>query len=64
MIKVNCFNPGRLRTAMHAKAFPGVDPNDFQPPSVVAPSLIDMVMPAYEQTGMLFDFPSGETRPL
>ena len=62
--KVNVFNPGRLRTAMHAAAFPGVDPNDFRPPSVAAPKLIDMIEAGYEATGMLFDFPTGETRPV
>jgi len=61
-VTANCFNPGRLRTAMHAKAFPGVDPEEFQLPVVAAPSLINMVTPAYAPTGMLFDFPSGETR--
>lgn len=62
--RANIFNPGRLRTAMHKEAFPGVDPNDFQPPAVAAPKLIDMIEAGYDQSGMLFDFPTGETRPL
>jgi NAD(P)-dependent dehydrogenase (short-subunit alcohol dehydrogenase family) len=61
-VKANIFNPGRLRTAMHAKAFPGVDPEDFEPPSAVAPALIDMIAPAYGENGKYFDFPSKETR--
>lgn len=62
--RANMFNPGRLRTAMHAAAFPGVDPNDFQPPAVAAPSLIDMIEPGFTQNAVLFDFPTRETRPL
>lgn len=63
-VRVNVFNPGRLRTAMHAEAFPGVDPNDFQPPAVAASALIDLLEPGYAQNGMLFKFGSGETLPL
>ncbi len=53
--KANIFNPGRLRTAMHAKAFPGEDPDDCRIPSAAAPALIDMIEPA-TTTGMLFEF--------
>jgi NAD(P)-dependent dehydrogenase (short-subunit alcohol dehydrogenase family) len=60
-VRANVFNPGRLRTAMHAEAFPGVDPNGFQPPSAAASALIDMIEPGYSQNGMLFKFSSGET---
>ncbi len=63
-VRANIFNPGRLRTAMHATAFPGVDPNDFRPPSVAAPALIDMIAPGYTQNSIYFDFPTGEVRPL
>jgi NAD(P)-dependent dehydrogenase (short-subunit alcohol dehydrogenase family) len=60
----NIFNPGRLRTAMHAKAFPGVDPADFRSPAAAAPSLVDLIEPSYAANGVLFDFPTGNTEPL
>lgn len=62
--KANIFNPGRLRTAMHAAAFPGVDPDDFQPPSVAAPALVDMIVPGYGENGVYYNFPTKETRPI
>ena len=62
--KANIFNPGRLRTAMHAKAFPGVDPEDFQPPVAAAPALVDMIMPGYGENGVYFNFPTKQTRPI
>ena len=63
-VKVNVFDPGKLRTALRAKAFPGEDPDKLPRPEIVAPSLIGMVTPSYTQTGMLVDFTTGETRPL
>ncbi|HEX4297564.1 MAG TPA: SDR family NAD(P)-dependent oxidoreductase [Devosia sp.] len=62
--KVNIFNPGRLRTAMHAKAFPGIDPAEIEPPAVVAPALIDMLEPAYDKSGQYVDYPKKQTRPI
>jgi NAD(P)-dependent dehydrogenase (short-subunit alcohol dehydrogenase family) len=55
-VRVNVLNPGRLRTDMHAEAFPGVDPDEFDPPSVLAPKLVDMIEPAFCESGLLFDF--------
>jgi NAD(P)-dependent dehydrogenase (short-subunit alcohol dehydrogenase family) len=63
-VRVNVFYPGAVRTAMRARAMPGEDPETLPPPAEVAPRLIDMVEPGYEQNGALFDFKSGETRPL
>ena len=62
--KANVFNPGHTRTQMHAKAFPGADPDDFQWPAAVAPALIDMIMPAYAENGVYYNFPTRETRPI
>ncbi|MEP7241289.1 MAG: SDR family NAD(P)-dependent oxidoreductase [Devosia sp.] len=62
--RANAFNPGPLRTAMLAKAFPGLEPSDVRPPSVAAGPLIDMLMPGYAGNGMRLDFPTGETQRL
>jgi NAD(P)-dependent dehydrogenase (short-subunit alcohol dehydrogenase family) len=63
-VKVNAMNPGALRTALRARAIPGEDPMTLPPPSVVAPSIVGMVSPDYAENGMLFDYETGETRPL
>ena len=63
-VKTNIFYPGAVRTAMRAKAMPGEDPDTLPTPAEIAPKLVDMIMPAYAENGMVFDFPKGELRPL
>lgn len=63
-VRANAINPGPIRTAMRAKAMPGEDPETLQTPDALAPKLVDLVSPAFDRTGMLFDFPTGELRPL
>lgn len=63
-VKANAINPGPIRTAMRAKAMPGEDPETLQKPDALAPKLVDLISPAFDKTGMLFDFPTGELRPL
>jgi NAD(P)-dependent dehydrogenase (short-subunit alcohol dehydrogenase family) len=63
-VRVNAFNPGPLRTAIRAKAFPGEDPDTLQPPSVVAPKIVDMIAPSFTENGVLFDHRDGSTRPV
>ncbi|MEO6395455.1 MAG: SDR family NAD(P)-dependent oxidoreductase [Devosia sp.] len=63
-VKVNAFDPGRLRTAMRAKAMPGEDPATLSPPAAVAPKLIDMVAPDFTETGMLYSFPTAALSPI
>ncbi len=63
-VRVNAINPGPLRTSMRAKAVPGEDPMSLQPASAVAPDIVRMVSPDYAENGALFDFPTGQTRPL
>jgi NAD(P)-dependent dehydrogenase (short-subunit alcohol dehydrogenase family) len=55
-IKVNLLNPGPLRTKMRAKAMPGEDPMDLQPPEAVAPLIVDMLSPSYEKNGELVSY--------
>lgn len=42
-IKANLFNPGPVRTAMRAKAFPGEDPMTLPTPEDVAPAIVKML---------------------
>lgn len=55
-IRVNIFNPGPVRTAMRAKAFPGEDPMSLPPTEIVAPKIVDMLMPEFTQNGTLVNF--------
>lgn len=58
-VKINVFYPGAVRTAMRAKAMPGEDPETLPHPSEIVGKLIDMVTPAFVETGKLYDFSDG-----
>jgi hypothetical protein len=53
---VNLFNPGPLRTKMRAKAMPGEDPMDLQPPEAVAPLIAELLSPSCTKNGELVSF--------
>jgi NAD(P)-dependent dehydrogenase (short-subunit alcohol dehydrogenase family) len=55
-IKANLFNPGPTRTAMRAKAFPGEDPMTLPTPEEVAPSIVEMLQPGYQENGAWVQF--------
>ncbi len=55
-VRVNLINPGPIRTGMRAKAFPGEDPETLATPADIAPMFVDMVSPAYQQTGQIAHF--------
>lgn len=55
-IRVNIFDPGPVRTAMRAKAFPGEDPNTLPTPEEVAPSIAAMLASAYGENGASVKF--------
>lgn len=59
--KANVFDPGRLRTQMRAKAYPGEDPDSLPHPRAAAPALIDMISPGYGVSGQLVRYPDGVT---
>lgn len=63
-VKANIFWPGAVRTGMRAKAMPGENPDTLHHPRDIVGKLVDMVAPAWTDTRMVFDFETGETRPL
>ena len=63
-VKANIAYPGIVRTRMRAEAMPGEDPETLPHPDEIAPALVDMVTPAYGETGMLVDLEKGTTVPL
>lgn len=44
-IRVNCINPGPIRTAMRAKAFPGEDPLALPTPAAIMPAYLYLMGP-------------------
>ena len=60
-VRANLLNPGALRTDMRAQAMPGEDPQTLRTPDAVVPDIVRMLSPDYTETGVLFDFPTGET---
>jgi NAD(P)-dependent dehydrogenase (short-subunit alcohol dehydrogenase family) len=55
-VRVNLVDPGGVRTAMRAKAFPGEDPKTLPAPEDVAPLFLELVSPACTFNGRLVDF--------
>ncbi len=55
-VRVNIINPGRTRTAMRAKAYPGEDPETLKAPEVLVPLFVDLASPNCDVTGQRFDF--------
>jgi hypothetical protein len=41
-IRVSIVDPGRMRTAMRAQAFPGEDPQDVVHPSAIGPLIVEL----------------------
>lgn len=61
-MKVNCLNPGPLRTAMRAQAMPGEDPDSLDRPDVLVPAVIRLLSPSLEVSGRVWDHPTGDWR--
>jgi NAD(P)-dependent dehydrogenase (short-subunit alcohol dehydrogenase family) len=57
-IRVNLFSPGPIRTRMRATVFPGEDPETLDTPEQVAEFLVPMCLPAWQETGKLYDYKS------
>jgi NAD(P)-dependent dehydrogenase (short-subunit alcohol dehydrogenase family) len=59
-VKVMIVNPGALRTRMRAAAMPGEDPMSLKTPEDLAPKLLTLCGPDWQETGKLYDFPSDK----
>ncbi|WP_293867632.1 SDR family NAD(P)-dependent oxidoreductase [uncultured Alsobacter sp.] len=57
-VKVMMVNPGPLRTRMREMAMPGEDPLTLKTPDDLAPHIVRMAEPAWQESGRLFDFPT------
>ncbi len=61
-IKVMAVNPGPLRTKMRAAAMPGEDPNTLRTPEELAPKIVELCTPDWDETGKIYDFPSDSVK--
>jgi len=59
-IKVMLVNPGKMRTRMRAAAMPGEDPQTLPTPEELAPKLMRLLSPEWNETGKLYDFPTDK----
>lgn len=50
-IRVNLVDPGRVRTAMRAEAFPGEDPKTLVPPDHIVQTFLQLASPACTKHG-------------
>ena len=53
-VRINLLSPGRVRTGMRAKAFPGEDPSTVPTPDDIAGRFIDLAAPELTETGQVF----------
>lgn len=60
----NLFDPGKLRTAMRARAVPGEDPQSVRLPAEATPDIVRMLTPDFTANGVLFDFARQRTTEL
>ena len=58
-IRVNILNPGPIRTAMRAAAFPGEDPETLPTPEELAVAMLPLFTPQITDNGAIFDFREG-----
>ena len=50
-VRVNLLDPGAIRTAMRAQAFPGEDPMTLQPPESITDLFVELARPACTRNG-------------
>ena len=58
-VKAMLLNPGPLRTAMRRAAMPGEDPLTLKTPEDLAPHILKLALPTWDQTGKIYDFAQG-----
>ncbi|MBM3567102.1 MAG: SDR family oxidoreductase, partial [Alphaproteobacteria bacterium] len=56
-MRVNLVDPGPVRTALRARAFPGEDPNRWPAPDAVAPLFVELVLPGCTRHGETVRYP-------
>lgn len=57
-VRANLVNPGPTRTRMRATVMPGEDPESIDPPAAVAGKIVELCLPSFTESGVLYDHPS------
>ena len=55
-VKAMLLNPGPLRTAMRKAAMPGEDQMTLRTPEDLAPHVVNLALPSWNETGKIYDF--------
>ena len=55
-VRAMLLNPGPLRTAMRRTAMPGEDPLTLKTPEDLAPHVVKLALPSWNETGKIYDF--------
>lgn len=55
-VKAMLINPGPLRTSMRRAAMPGEDPLTLKTPEDLAPHIVKLALPSWNETGKIYDF--------
>jgi NAD(P)-dependent dehydrogenase (short-subunit alcohol dehydrogenase family) len=58
-VRVNLFSPGPTRTRMRAMAMPGEDPMSLKTVEPVAEKIVELCLPAFQETGKTYDYRTG-----
>lgn len=58
-VRANLISPGPIRTELRTEAWPEEDPESVPMPEALAPSILTMLAPEFDQNGVIFDFKSG-----
>jgi NAD(P)-dependent dehydrogenase (short-subunit alcohol dehydrogenase family) len=61
-VRVMAVDPGPMRTKMRAAAMPGEDPMSLKTPEELAPRIIPLCLPAWQETGKLYDLSANCVR--
>ncbi|HEU0059066.1 MAG TPA: SDR family NAD(P)-dependent oxidoreductase [Hyphomicrobiaceae bacterium] len=61
-VRANLINPGPVRTAMRAKAFPGEDPATLRWPEQITERFVELAEAASSYNGRIFDLKTNEVR--
>jgi len=61
-VRANLINPGPVRTAMRAKAFPGEDPATLRWPEEITERFVELATAASTCNGRIFDLKTNEVR--
>jgi NAD(P)-dependent dehydrogenase (short-subunit alcohol dehydrogenase family) len=55
-VRVMLVSPGPLRTAMRKTAMPGEDQSTLRTPEDLAPHIVNLALPSWDETGKILDF--------